>query len=140
MSKEIKTPQNNSDELDLGQLFKLIGRAFDRLFSFAGRVLNKLFLAFVWIVFFIKKHFMKLILAGIIGLSFGIFKEKTTEPIYTSSIIVKQNYSFGESLYNTINYYQGLLGQKDYATLARELSRRNLVRFSVGRRTLRLRT
>jgi hypothetical protein len=49
------TPQP-SEEVDLGQLFKMIGNAFQRLFQFIGSIFNKLFLAFVWLVFFIKKH------------------------------------------------------------------------------------
>ena len=44
MSKEIKSPQNNTEEIDLGELFKLIGKAFDRFFNFFGHIINKLFL------------------------------------------------------------------------------------------------
>ena len=43
MSKDLpQPPQNQSDEVDLGQLFKLIGNAFDRFFKFIGSVFNKL--------------------------------------------------------------------------------------------------
>jgi len=122
MSKEINTPQNNSEELDLGQLFKIIGRAIERAFRFIGDIVNKLFLTFVWLIFFTKKHIIKLVLASILGFAFGIFKEKTSEPNFTSSIIIKQNYVFGESLYNTINYYQDLVAEEDFTTLAEELS------------------
>ena len=68
-----KLPESQpSEEVDLGQLFKLIGRAFDRLFGFIGSILNKLFLAFVWMVFFVKRHFIKIALAGIIGFAYGL--------------------------------------------------------------------
>lgn len=122
MSKEINTPQNNSEEVDLGQLFKLIGSMFDRFFRFLGNILNKFFLAFVWCVFFIKKHIMLLVIAGVLGFGYGYLKENISEPTYTSSVLIKQNYSTGENLYNTISYYNGLLDQGDYAILAQELS------------------
>lgn len=122
MSKEIKTPQNNSEEVDLGHLFKMIGNLFDKFFRFIGSVFNKLFLAFVWSVFFVKKHVIILLIAGVLGYGYGFLREYRAKPIFKSSIIIKQNYSTGENLYNTINYYNGLLHQKDYSLLAQELS------------------
>lgn len=122
MSKEINTPQNNSEEIDLGQLFKLIGNMFQRFFSFIGNILNKLFLAFVWFVFFVKKHSIILLISGVLGFAYGFFKEKTSDPVFKSSILIKQNYNAGETLYNSINYYNGLLYQNDYMALAEELS------------------
>ena len=105
--------QQPSEEIDLGQLFKLIGNAFDRLFRFIGSIFNKLFLAFVWFVFFTKKHFVKLVIAGVIGVCLGFLKEKTEKKVYNSTAIIKQNYDTGEHLFNTINYYNSLFQQKD---------------------------
>jgi hypothetical protein len=122
MSKEIKTPPNNSEEVDLGQLFKLIGNMFDRFFRFLGNIFNELFLAFVWCVFFVKKHIILLLIAGILGFGYGYLREHRAKPIYKSSVLIRQNYSTGENLYNTINYYNGLLSQRDFITLSNELS------------------
>ena len=122
MSKDIKTPQDNSEEVDLGQLFKMIGNMFDRFFSFIGNLFNKLFLAFVWCVFFVKKHIIILLIAGILGFAYGYIKEKVSQPVYKSAMLIRQNYDTGESLYNTINYYNGLMSQMDFATLSQELS------------------
>ena len=105
MSKEITPQSNNSEEVDLGQLFKLIGNAFSRFFNFIGNILNSLFLAFVWMVFFAKKHLVKIAIAGILGIAFGLFLEKTSEPVYKSYCIVKQNISTGEVLNNSIKVY-----------------------------------
>lgn len=111
-------PQSNqSEEVDLGQLFKLIGNMFSNLFKFIGGLFNKLFLAFVWCVFFLKKHAIKLVIAGVVGLGVGILKEKTSEPIFKSYITVKQNYKTGKDLYNAISYYNDLVLQEDIATL-----------------------
>ncbi|WP_034042370.1 hypothetical protein [Wocania ichthyoenteri] len=118
MSKDLPQPQpNQSEEVDLGQLFKLIGNAFDRFFKFIGSIFNKLFLAFVWCVFFLKKHFIKFVIAGVVGIALGLLLEKTSEPVYKSYITVKQNYDTGENLYNAISYYNDLVAQGDISTL-----------------------
>lgn len=120
MSKDLPQPQQ-SEEVDLGQLFKLLGNAFDRLFKFIGGIFNKLFLAFVWFVFFIKKHVLKFVIAGIVGIGLGILLEKTSEPVYKSYVSVKQYYATGENLYNSIAYYNDLIKQADSVALGKVL-------------------
>ena len=122
MSKESNTTQNNSEEVDLGQLFKMIGNMFDKFFRFLGNIFNKVFLAFIWLVFFVKKHSLKLVIAGILGFAYGFIKENTSEPVYKSTMLIRQNYDTGESLYNSIVYYNGLIQQMDFETLSQELS------------------
>ncbi|MFH4963812.1 hypothetical protein V8G69_02310 [Gaetbulibacter sp. M235] len=121
MSKELPEPQQ-SEEVDLGQLFKLIGNAFDRFFKFIGSILKNIFLAFVWFVFFIKKHTLKFIIAAAVGIGLGFLLEKTTEPVYKSSATIKQNYRTGENLYSSIGYYQDLVNQNDVGTLKKSLN------------------
>lgn len=113
--------QPNTEEVDLGQLFKLIGNAFNRFFRFIGSILNSLFLAFVWLVFFIKKHSIKLGIAAIIGIVIGFAKEKVSDPVYKSSIVVKQNYKTGENLYSILDNYNQLISEKDSITLSNNL-------------------
>ena len=114
------TPQP-SEEVDLGQLFKMIGNAFQRLFQFIGSIFNNLFLAFVWLVFFIKKRAVFLLIAAVAGLALGFILDKTSPPTYKSSITVKQNYATGENLYGSIDYYNSLLKDDDYEVLGRVL-------------------
>ncbi|PQV49641.1 hypothetical protein CLV33_103279 [Jejuia pallidilutea] len=122
MSKDLPQQPQESEEVDLGQLFKMIGNMFDRVFSFIGSVLNKLFLSFVWIVFFIKKHIIKIIIAGIIGYFYGFFKQNKGEPLYRSTTVIKQNYDTGENLYRAIDYYNELIAEGDSVTLGKVLS------------------
>ena len=114
------TPQP-SEEVDLGQLFKMIGNAFQRLFQFIGSIFNTLFLAFVWFVFFIRKRAVVLLIAAVAGLSLGLILDKTSPPTYKSSITVKQNYATGENLYGSLDYYNSLLNDGDYEVLGRVL-------------------
>ncbi len=114
------TPQP-SEEVDLGQLFKMIGNAFQRLFQFIGSIFNKLFLAFVWLVFFIKKRAVVILIAAVAGLVLGFILDKTSPSTYKSSITVKQNYATGENLYGSVAYYNSLLSDGDYEILGRVL-------------------
>ena len=113
MSTNSNTP-NTSEEVDLGQLFKLIGNAFDRFFNFIYNIFKSIFLAFVWLVFFVKKRIIILALAGISGLIIGVLKGKSSVPKYESSVTVVQNYPTGENLYNAVSYYNDLVRQGDY--------------------------
>ncbi|MFK2819086.1 hypothetical protein U0L90_03090 [Flavobacteriaceae sp. LMIT009] len=120
MSKNLPETQP-SEEIDLGQLFKLIGNAFERLFKFIGNIFYKLFLVFVWGVFFVKRNFIKLLLALIIGAIIGFIKKTTETPVYKTTTIIKQNYDTGEHLYNMISFYNDLFTQKDSISLNNSL-------------------
>jgi len=121
MSKEVKSPQNNSEEVDLVQLLKLIGSGFKSIAIFIGHILNKFFFVFVWIVFFTKKNILILIISAFVGLLFGYIVEYKMGPLYKSSMIIKQNYNTGKSLYNSLEYFNGLLSEEDYDALSKEL-------------------
>ena len=108
---------NPSEEVDLGQLFKMIGSAFTRLYKFIGSIFNHFFLAFVWLVFFVKKRIVVLSAAGLLGLIAGTALDMSLPPTYKSTLSIKQNYETGENLYESINYYNGLLKDKDYKIL-----------------------
>ena len=121
MSTNSNTP-NNSEEVDLGQLFKLIGNIFDRFFNFVLSIFKNIFLAFVWFILFIKKRIIILALAAILGLIVGTLSKKTATPKYESSVTVVQNYPTGENLYSSVGYYNDLLRQQDYQTLGKVLN------------------
>ena len=121
MSKEVKSPQNNSEEVDLVQLLKLIGSGFKSIAIFIGHILNKFFFVFVWIVFFTKKNILILIISAFVGLLFGYIVEYKMGPLYKSSMIIKQNYDTGKSLYNSLEYFNGLLAEGDFDALSKEL-------------------
>lgn len=110
-----------SEEVDLGQLFKMIGSAVKNIFDFIGSIFKQLFLAFVWVVFFLKKRALVLVAALIAGLILGIVLEKITPPSYKSSVTVKQNYPTGENLYGSIEYYNGLIRDNDHKVLSQIL-------------------
>ena len=71
MSNELPQPQA-SEEVDLGQLFKLIGNAFNKFFRFIASIFKGLFHLIILFLLFIQKHFVKFAIIGFIGLVIGI--------------------------------------------------------------------
>jgi hypothetical protein len=111
-------PDQPADEADLGHLFKLIGRAFERFFKFVYKIAHQLFLAVVYLTFFVKRHIVILLITGIIGIGLAIVRDEYGAKKYFSTIVIKQNYNTGEHLYNTLGSYSMLIEQKDSIELS----------------------
>tara|TARA_B100001093_G_scaffold249238_1_gene238651 strand:- start:320 stop:1384 length:1065 start_codon:yes stop_codon:yes gene_type:complete len=123
---------SSNEEVDLGQLFNMIGNTFNKFFQFIGSIFSYLFMAFVWLIFFIRRRLIILITAAATGIVIGYVFEKTSPPVYKSSISVKQNYQTGENLYGSINYYNGLLKDRDYVVLSKVLGLKSSPKEIVG--------
>ncbi len=65
------TKENTSEEIDLGQLFKLIGNTIN---TFCNRVYNSLKAIYhlsILCILFLRVHFFKFCLAAILGIELG---------------------------------------------------------------------
>jgi len=120
MSTNLPEPQP-SEEVDLGQLFKVIGNAFDRFFKFLGGVLGKIFHVLILFLIFIKQHFVKLVIAGVVGIGVGVYFDKTKEQSYLSSMVVEPNFNSVQQLYNNIEFYNELARSEDSVSLGKAL-------------------
>lgn len=120
-----QTPPNNntsSEEVDLGQLFKLIGDAFNKLFRFIGNIFKGIFYFLLGVLIFIKVHFIKFAIAGLIGIIIGGFLDYRKETKYLSTMVVEPNFNSVQQLYNNINFYNELAEAKDSTALADALN------------------
>ncbi len=120
MSNNIN-PQNSSEEIDLGQLFKLIGNAFDKLFKFIGSIFKNLFNLLILLLLFLRKHFWKLILATFVGGAVGFTIDFLKNTQYSGHLIVEPNFDSTIQLYNNIGYYGSLARDEDSVELAKAL-------------------
>tara|TARA_R110002051_G_scaffold272077_2_gene332599 strand:- start:17211 stop:18206 length:996 start_codon:yes stop_codon:yes gene_type:complete len=96
------TTQNSSDEIDLGQLFKLIGRGFNAIFRWFLRV----FLYF-------KKNFLILIGLVVVGLAIGYGLNKIISKKFKTEVIVKPQIESKNYLYDVVNEIQSNIKSKD---------------------------
>ncbi|WP_445958155.1 hypothetical protein [Yeosuana sp.] len=117
MNKELPQPQQ-SEEVDLGQLFKLIGNAFNRFFRFIASIFIGIFHVIILFLLFLQKHFIKFAIIGIIGLAIGIYLDHNKVTTYISSMVVEPNFNSAQQLYNNIGFYNELAGAQDSTALA----------------------
>ncbi len=121
MSNQVPTPQP-SEEIDLGQLFQLIGNAFKKLFNFIGSIIKGIFGIIISFLLFTQKHFLKFVIAFLIGAIGGYFIDKYKTPKYISSMVVEPNFNSVQQLYNNIDFYNDLAGARDSTALASALN------------------
>lgn len=121
MSKDSKQ-QQQSEEVDLGQLFKLIGNAFERFFNFIGSIFKGIFSIIIMFLLFIKKHVVVLGLTGFVGLAIGIYLDLNKASTYMSTMVVEPNFNSVQQLYNNVNFYNELAVARDSLALAQAFS------------------
>lgn len=99
------TPSSSSsDEIDLGQLFRMIGKGFDRIFK-----------AFLRFFLYLKKNFVKLAILIVAGFAVGYgLKFLITDKLKTE-VIVKPNFDSRDYLYNVVEEIEVNLATRDTA-------------------------
>ncbi|WP_136468206.1 hypothetical protein [Flagellimonas onchidii] len=118
---ELPSNQNTSDEIDLGQLFQIIGRGFQKFFNFIGSIFKGLFHLLILLLLFIQKHFVILTIAVVVGGVSGYFLDNYLPERYISKMVVEPNFNSVQQLYNNIDFYNDLARAQDSVTLATAL-------------------
>lgn len=117
MSKELPSDKNTSGEVDLIVFFNLIGGVFTRVFNFVGSILKAFFSAIIYSI----KAFVdnwKLIAGVIIAAGvFGYFLESNNRKVYSTDMLVRPYFDSKFQLITNINYFNALIGSKDYQAL-----------------------
>jgi hypothetical protein len=94
--------QNNSDEIDLGQLFQLIGRGFNSIFTFILRVF-----------LYLKKNIIILMGLVVLGLAIGYGLNQIISKKLKTEVIVKPQIESKNYLYDVVNEIQSNIEAKD---------------------------
>ncbi|WP_420401436.1 hypothetical protein [Flagellimonas sp.] len=117
-------PNNNSssDEIDLGQLFQMVGRVIERFFNFIGSLFKGVFHWIILLLLFIQKNFIVLSIAVVAGGVAGYFLDKNLPEKYISKMVVEPNFNSVQQLYNNIDFYNDLAKAQDSTTLATALN------------------
>ncbi|MEB8328237.1 hypothetical protein OO009_02620 [Flavobacteriaceae bacterium KMM 6897] len=123
MSNQQPVNNNNSssEEVDLGQLFQLIGNGFRKFFKFIGDIFKGIFNIIIHFLLFIQKHFLKFAIAGVVGLALGVYLDIIKEPKYISTMVVEPNFNSVQQLYNNVTFYNELAEAEDSTALAEAL-------------------
>jgi hypothetical protein len=117
------THSTKEDEVDVNQLFEMIGKGFSNIFSFIGNIIYTFFYWILLQILFIRNNFKRLILAATIGgLLGGVYQYGIKEIKYESSMTVEPNFGSAFQLYKNIDFYLSLIEQNDYERLAESLN------------------
>ncbi|WP_405411548.1 hypothetical protein [Maribacter sp. Asnod1-A12] len=101
-SNQSPSTQNNSDEIDLGQLFQLIRRGFNTIFRWILRVF-----------LYLKKNMLLLIGLVVVGLAIGYGLNQIISKKYKTEVIVKPQIESKNYLYDVVNEIQANIKSKD---------------------------
>jgi hypothetical protein len=91
-----------SEEVDLGQLFKLIGNGFKNFFNFIGSILKGIYNLLLLIMLHFHKRILWYAIAIVIGLVAGYFLDKDKEPTYSAQMFIETNYRSSRQVYEVI--------------------------------------
>ncbi|KZS41460.1 hypothetical protein AWE51_22420 [Aquimarina aggregata] len=114
--------ENTSEEIDLGQLFKLIGNTIDKFFRFLGNIFKGIFHFLILFLQFLQKHFLKFTVALVIGVLVGGYWDHSSDDVYRSSMIVEPNFNSVQQLYNNIEFYNELAEGEEFQALEEALN------------------
>ena len=122
MSKDLKSSQQ-SEEVDLGQLFKLIGNVFDRFFRFISNIFKIIYSFILSTLIHIHKRLLWYIGAGVVGLIIGFFMDKTSDEVYGANMFIETNFRSARQVYENIKDLNQLAKvDKDTMELAKRLN------------------
>lgn len=107
----------NEEEVDLGSLFKIIGKGFSNFFNFIGDIFKGTFHFLILCLLFLRKHALKIGVVTVLGGVLGAFFHFTKPQKYGSEMLLEPNFKSARQLYNNIQFYSDLVEQKDTAKL-----------------------
>lgn len=111
--------KTQSEEVDLGQLFKLIGKAFDRFFRAIANFFKGLFRILILLLKPIVDNIKLIMIVLFVASIIGYVWEKTQDPIYSSDMLVKPYFESKYQLANNVNYFNALIGSSNLQELSR---------------------
>jgi len=109
---------SQEEEIELGSLFKIIGRGFSNLFNAVGKLFKGILHYLILFLIFLRNNALKLSLAVLVGAAFGLYLDLTKPQLYSSTMIVEPNFKSALQLYQNIDFYHELVKQKDSILLA----------------------
>ncbi len=123
MSKSKLPKQTNPEEVDLGQLFTIIGKGFNNLFSFIGNIFVGAYrvVLLLLIHFFNRKYWYAGVL--IIGVIVGYLIDESKEKEYGANMYIQTNFNSTRQVYENIKQFHQLAYQdKDTLEIAKRLN------------------
>ena len=119
--KNIQNSQN--EEVDLGNIFIIIGRGFQKLFNFIGSIFKALYEFIIFLLIHIfKRKWWYLATVGI-GIALGIYFDQTKQKVFAANLYVETNFNSAPEVYENVYYLNQLAKNKnDVSQLVEKLN------------------
>jgi hypothetical protein len=115
-------PNNNQEqEVDLAPVFVWISNGFKNLFKAIGSFFIGMAHFFVLTLIFIKSHVIFLGILFLLGGVLGNYFSRESKKTFTAQLRVQPNFQSAAQLISNLEYYNSLVYQEDFLTLAQEL-------------------
>ncbi len=122
MSENLPT-QPTSDEVDLGQLFNLIGNAFQKFINFIASIFKGIFHVILVLLIHVFNRIKWYAIAIFLGLVIGFAFDKTSDEIYGANSFIETNFGSSRQVYENLKYlHQLAYVDNDSIELARKLN------------------
>ncbi len=120
MSKNLQE-NPKTDEIDIIEIFNLIGSAIKSFFAFILNIFEQLFRLLILFALFIKRNIIILSIALILGFVVGFVTDLNQKTFYTSTMVVEPNFDTSTQLIDNIKLYSQLARSRDSVALAQML-------------------
>ena len=122
MSENIQ-PKPQNEEVDLGQLFKMIGKGFQKIYDFFASIFKGAFELLILLISHFFKNVKWYVLALIIGLIAGYFLEQRSEKLYAANMFIETKFNSARQAYEVITEFNQLARvDQDYEELSKRLN------------------
>jgi len=122
MSKDLQQ-EPQSEEVDLGQLFKIIGNAFQRFFDFIASIFKGVYKVILLLLIHIYKRVAWYAGALFIGVVVGFIVDKTSDKMYGANMFIQTNFNSARQVYKNVKQFHQLAYEdKDTLELAKRLN------------------
>lgn len=114
---EHKPENSQNEDIDLGQFFNAIGRIFEKLFAFIGKVFKLLFDAIIYSLKPLVNNFKLISSVVLLAAIAGFVVQQYKDPVYKSDMLVRPYFESKYQLSNNVDYFNSLISEGNIAEL-----------------------
>lgn len=118
MSNDLRDKNKNEEEVDLLVLFNYIGEKINNFFGLFITLFKSIFLVFILASKAIFNNLKLIVIVMALAAIAGFISQKAKPKVYDSSMLVRTYFDAKYQLATNVQYYNALLGDKDYKELS----------------------
>jgi hypothetical protein len=111
--------KNKSDDVELSDFLRLLGRILTKIGNAIAWVFINLYDLLILFFLFIKRKIVWLALGFVLGSGFGLFSYYNSGPVYKSEMVTKSNFESNYFLYNQVDYFNSLIRNNKFNEISK---------------------